>query len=171
MNKIVDLRRKTGLSQKQFSNKYNLSVRTLQQWEQGISKPIDSLTILISKDIDNSYGLRNKYKPNNINKWKICVKKPFKNFDRIYPIQQRKVSCLINDLIKNNKIDKIIIFGSSITDRCHISSDVDIYAESDDDVSLSNSYDFKYDLWTNKTVDERLKKEIYSKGVVVYGKD
>lgn len=171
MENIAKLRKKTGLSQKQFSDKYHLSVRTLQQWEQGISKPLDSLVMLISKDIENSQGLRFKYKPKNTNVWKICIEKPFLNCERVYPIQQRKVNSLINDLTANNSIDRIIIFGSSVTDRCHIGADVDIYVESEDDIKLNNIYDFEYDLWTNKSADERLKKEISSKGVIVYGKN
>ena len=36
MNDIKQLRQRTGLSQSKFAQKYNISVRTLQQWEQGI---------------------------------------------------------------------------------------------------------------------------------------
>lgn len=31
--------------------------------------------------------------------------------------------------------------------------------------------DFLYDLWTNYTVDENMKKEIFKKGVVVYERE
>lgn len=37
--KIKELRKKTGLSQSKFSAKFGIPVRTLQQWEQGISAP------------------------------------------------------------------------------------------------------------------------------------
>ncbi len=37
--KIKELRKKTGLSQSKFSAKFGIPVRTLQQWEQGISTP------------------------------------------------------------------------------------------------------------------------------------
>lgn len=168
MNKIRRLRNQTGLSQSKFAKKYNISVRTLQQWEQGISKPMDSLMDLIEKDITKDPGLRYKYVKKN-NTWMICIDNPFINTDKIYPIQQRKVKELIDDISLNNKINKIIIFGSSITDRCHIGSDVDIYVESDNKkIKLEKQYDFEYDLWTNNTVDEKLKKEINKKGVVVY---
>ena len=39
--KIKELRKKTGLSQSKFSSKFGIPVRTLQQWEQGISAPPD----------------------------------------------------------------------------------------------------------------------------------
>lgn len=36
---IKKIRDKTGLSQKAFAEKYGLSFRTVQQWEQGVSAP------------------------------------------------------------------------------------------------------------------------------------
>ena len=39
--RIKELRKKTGLSQSKFSSKFEIPVRTLQQWEQGISAPPD----------------------------------------------------------------------------------------------------------------------------------
>ena len=41
--KIKELRKKTGLSQSKFSAKFWIPVRTLQQWEQGISAPPEYL--------------------------------------------------------------------------------------------------------------------------------
>ena len=42
-DKIKELRKKTGLSQSKFSAKFGIPVRTLQQWEQGISAPPEYL--------------------------------------------------------------------------------------------------------------------------------
>ncbi|MBR1571330.1 MAG: helix-turn-helix domain-containing protein [Lachnospiraceae bacterium] len=41
--RIKELRKSTGLSQSKFSAKFGIPVRTLQQWEQGISAPPDYL--------------------------------------------------------------------------------------------------------------------------------
>lgn len=38
-DRIKELRKKTGLSQSKFSAKFGIPIRTLQQWEQGISAP------------------------------------------------------------------------------------------------------------------------------------
>ena len=38
-DRIKELRKKTGLSQSKFAAKFEIPVRTLQQWEQGISAP------------------------------------------------------------------------------------------------------------------------------------
>ncbi len=42
-DRIKELRKKTGLSQSKFSAKFGIPVRTLQQWEQGISAPPEYL--------------------------------------------------------------------------------------------------------------------------------
>ena len=35
---IVELRKKTGLSQSKFAEKYHIKLNTLTQWEQGLRK-------------------------------------------------------------------------------------------------------------------------------------
>ena len=46
--KIKELRKKTGLSQSKFSAKFGIPVRTLQQWEQGISAPPEYLVRMMT---------------------------------------------------------------------------------------------------------------------------
>ncbi|WP_026834601.1 helix-turn-helix domain-containing protein [Eubacterium xylanophilum] len=46
--RIKELRKKTGLSQSKFSAKFGIPVRTLQQWEQGISAPPEYLVRMMS---------------------------------------------------------------------------------------------------------------------------
>ena len=46
--RIKELRKKTGLSQSKFSAKFGIPVRTLQQWEQGISAPPEYLVRMIA---------------------------------------------------------------------------------------------------------------------------
>lgn len=106
-----------------------------------------------------------------MNKYKIVIQNPFENCELIYPIQQRKVKELIEYLKTNNNVETIIVFGSSVSDRCHVGSDVDIYVklkQNNKDKLIKKYFNFVFDLWTNFTVDEHLKKEIYKKGVVVY---
>ena len=75
-------------------------------------------------------------------------------------------------LKNNDNVIKIIVFGSSVTSKCHAGSDVDFYVEVKEDKRIITDYlDFLYDLWTNYTVDENMKKEIFKKGVVVYERE
>ena len=46
--RIKELRKKTGLSQSKFSAKFGIPVRTLQQWEQGISAPPEYLVRMMA---------------------------------------------------------------------------------------------------------------------------
>lgn len=101
--------------------------------------------------------------------WNICVKNPFLNCNRIYPMQQPKVKEFLDDVMKDNNVLKVIIFGSSVTYNCHSDSDVDIYLELKEDKKIDLHYhDFLFDLWNTFTVDSRLKNEILKTGVIVY---
>ena len=102
-------------------------------------------------------------------RWRICIDKPFVNCERIYPIQQRKIKELLDDVTRDSNVRKVIVFGSSVTQRCHQGSDVDLYIELDEAGNpITEVHDFPYDLWTNYTADDRLLREIADRGVVVY---
>ena len=155
------------MSQSQFAKKTGIPVRTLQQWEQNRSSPPEYVFNLINDKLDLQIK---KYTIADPKEYKICIQKPFKNCKKIYPIQQKKVRALLDELEQNKNINKAIIFGSSVTNKCHIGSDIDIYVESNENINpFHRQYDFEYDFWNNFTVDERLKNEIYKKGVIVYG--
>jgi len=66
-DKIKKLRKKTGLSQSKFAAKFGIPVRTLQQWEQGISAPPEYLVrmmayimLLEERDENNEQSKGNK---------------------------------------------------------------------------------------------------------------
>ena len=60
-------------------------------------------------------------------KQKDCIPVPFLNCEKIYLLQQKKLAQIISILKDNTSVDKIIIFGSSTINRCHINSDVDVF--------------------------------------------
>ena len=69
-------------------------------------------------------------------------------------------------------MQRIILFGSSVTTHCNVWSDVDLYVDLSEDVRLSKrGLDFDCDLWTTYTADENLKGEIFRTGVTVYEKE
>ena len=104
--------------------------------------------------------------------FKVCIQNPFTNCEQIYPIQQKKVRYLLDQLEGKENVQRVIIFGSSVTQHCHIGSDVDVYVELLEKERLFPELPpFELDVWTNFNVDDRLKLEILKKGVVVYGED
>lgn len=103
--------------------------------------------------------------------WRVCVDEPFKNCEKIYPTQQRKVKEFLSSL-EVRVVNRVIVFGSSTTGACRIDSDLDVFVELTGKVTLKlPCFDFELDLWTNFMVDDRLLEEIESTGVVVLGGD
>lgn len=104
-----------------------------------------------------------------LTKWKICIKEPFQNCEYIYPIQQKKISHLLSFFKQDTNIKSVYVFGSSISERCHIGSDIDLYLDLEEDKKVYyEANDFAVDLWTNYTVDKRLYEEIMKGCVLVY---
>lgn len=166
MSEIRQLRKESNLSQAKFAEKYSIPLRTLQEWEQGRSDPPVWAAGLIRQ---SSFHVRKNYPIPERKAWRICIDRPFRNCEKIYPIQQRKVRALIDSCSRYPDVLRILIFGSSVTDACHIGSDVDIYVEAPGkEFRLSDRFDFAIDLWTDRTADKRLKNEILKKGVCVY---
>ena len=105
--------------------------------------------------------------------WRVCIQDPFKNCEKIYPIQQKKVKQMINNIKEDSNVEKIVVFGSSVQDTCHTGSDVDFYIvlKQDQKITFKKTLSFMYDIWTNYTVDSRMYEEITKKGVTVYERD
>lgn len=127
------------------------------------------MSIIILENTERIGIMRNSIKTSDHRKWKICIDNPFMNCEYIHPLQQKRVAQLIEHLKNDNNINMIIIFGSSVTSRCHTDSDVDIYCDINEKKRVINKYlDFPYDLITNFSVDDILYNEICEKGVIVY---
>ncbi len=58
--KIKEMRKITGLSQVKFSKKYNVPVRTLQDWEAGKSSPPSYVIELLEFKIMQDFQKENK---------------------------------------------------------------------------------------------------------------
>lgn len=104
--------------------------------------------------------------------YKICIPDPFPNCEKVFPVQQWKVRELIDRYSIIPQVQRIILFGSSVTTHCNVWSDVDLYVDLSEDVRLSKrGLDFDCDLWTTYTVDDSLREEILRTGVTVYEKE
>ena len=105
--------------------------------------------------------------------WRVCIQDPCENCEKIYTIQQKKVKQMINNIKEDSNVEKIVVFGSSVQDTCHMGSDVDFYIvlKQDQKITFKETLSFMYDIWTNYTVDSRMYEEITKKGVTVYERD
>ena len=170
---IAGMRKQAHLSQGQLAELFDIPVRTIQQWEQGRSNPPDYVVAMVQELLPQKLAQVRKSSRYSIpekTRWRICIDRPFENCNRVHPLQQRKVRGLLDDITANTSVESVIVFGSSVTQRCHIGSDVDIFVEtSDEECLVSGSHDFPFDLWTPSTTDDRLMREIEATGVRVYG--
>lgn len=101
----------------------------------------------------------------------LAATKPFKNINRIFPTQQEDIRQMIEACKKDENIQRIIIFGSSVTSSCNPWSDIDIYFECQTPPKRYpgiKSSTAVFDKWDNFNADATLKQEIKEKGVVVY---
>ena len=107
----------------------------------------------------------------------LVVQTDCRNMDRIYPLKQRQVSDIIQIAKSFPVIKKVIVFGSSITPKCHIGSDLDLCVEADTDDGMTifelqkkigEVCNWNCDIVMYANLGERLKKIIQSEGVVVY---
>lgn len=55
---IKELRKKTGLSQSMFAQKFHIGIRTLQSWECGARKAPGYVVFMIARiiDLEEKYG-------------------------------------------------------------------------------------------------------------------
>lgn len=104
--------------------------------------------------------------------WNIVTEKRYQNRQHIFPTQQTDVGTLVEAFSSCPQVEKILIFGSSVTAACNPWSDIDIYVQLQEEVRLKRPLlPVPVDLWTNFTADESLLAEIKEKGVVVYERD
>lgn len=97
----------------------------------------------------------------------------------IFPSKQKDVQKAIEIAEKNEKIRRMIIFGSAVTMNCGIGSDIDIAIDApditDDDEFIAIAKPFRKALESeidiihlNSTQNDLLRNEILTKGVDVY---
>ena len=102
--------------------------------------------------------------------WKAVADK-FRNINLIFPTKQKAVSDIVKMCRADKNIHRVIVFGSAVTPRCNLWSDIDIYFEFRRNPwkypILGNAAQ-SLDKFCNFSVSKDFQKEIISKGVVVY---
>lgn len=172
MDKIKKLRHKSKMSQREFSKKFGIPVRTLQKWEQEESDPTPYLLSLIQAEITlEEYLDYTKYMIKPHNKFKRVIKNNFLNIEKVHPIQQKRIFKILKELKKHKEVKKVVVFGSSVTSLCNYESDIDLYVELSEDKNVKTyDVDCPVDYWTNFSTEKDMLDEIVRKGVVVYAR-
>lgn len=103
--------------------------------------------------------------------FRVVNKCKFKNNERIHPLQQQSIEDILKTFKSFEEVQKVIVFGSSIEERCGYESDIDLYVELSDEVNIKKySAEKPVDLWTNYNTPSEMYEEIIKKGVVIYEK-
>ncbi len=113
----------------------------------------------------------------NLKCFPIVVETDCKNIYRVYPLKQKIVARLFSIAPKYEEIRKIYIFGSSVTGRCNIDSDLDVCIDAD--VSdgmrifemqkeIGDACNWNCDILMYSNIGTALKETIHKEGVVIY---
>lgn len=107
----------------------------------------------------------------------VVVKTDCKNIRHVYPLKQRTVARLYEAALNHEVIRRIYVFGSSVTGRRNIDSDLDICIDADvsDGMKIYHMQkeigdicDWNCDIVMYSNIGERLRKTIREEGVVIY---
>lgn len=96
----------------------------------------------------------------------------------INPIKQDYVDKICDAAKESGIVNRLIIFGSAVTDHCDQESDLDICVDTDCEdnnralfklyVSMSRICDYNCDILTYSKLGEKIRNEVDQKGVLVY---
>ena len=113
----------------------------------------------------------------SLRQFPIVVHSECKNISHIYPLKQNAVAKVYSVASASDIVKKVYIFGSSVTGKCHIGSDLDICIDAD--VSDGKKvYDLQKDIgeicnWNCdilmfSNMGNKLKETVQKEGVVIY---
>ncbi len=102
--------------------------------------------------------------------WKIVTNDHFMNQQLIFPAAQPSVACIVRNAQKYDAVNKIVVFGSSITSAFSPVSDIDIMVEQADQKRylLAKGCQRGVDYWRREDCDAALLQEVEKNGVVVF---
>ena len=112
-----------------------------------------------------------------LKRFPVVVHTDCKNINRIYPIKQRQVAAIYDKAKDFDIIRKIIIFGSSVTARCKIDSDLDVCIDADTSDGMKvydmqkafgEVCDWNCDMIMYAHMGQALRETIQREGVVIY---
>ncbi len=112
-----------------------------------------------------------------LKKFPVTIHTDCKNICRIYPLKQRQVSDIYQAAKAFPEIKRILIFGSSVTPRCRIDSDLDICIDEtsgdgkkifDMQKAMGDISGWNCDIVMFGNLGEKMKETVVKEGVVIY---
>ena len=143
---LQTIRLEKGMSQYELAEKSGVNYRTLQDFDQGrkslynakgdmLIKLSNALEVPIESLLgsDNENRLLTYYdlfkKKTEEYRFPVVIKAPAYDASRVYPLKQKTVQALTRSLKKEKCVNRCILFGSSVSMRCHKDSDTDVAVE------------------------------------------
>lgn len=161
-------------------NIYDCRIKTILKIADALNISIETLlNIFDNKEI----VLSNSWEDNKQNKYQfpIIIKNDNYECSRIHPLMQKKINDVYKVVSKEETIEKVIVFGSSINIRCNNKSDIDLAIQLKDKFftlkdknkiseKIQEAVDYNADIiWLN-TIDlnSQLSKDIEEFGVTIF---
>ena len=111
--------------------------------------------------------------------WQVTrfVRTPYRNVNFIFPTKQRDVEILLDSLLSTfgDMIERVTVFGSSVTSACNPWSDIDICVEGILErpkfPKLENTTDVDFICGDDLAMSDSICREVRERGVVVYERE
>ena len=112
-----------------------------------------------------------------LNRFPVTVQTDRQTIDRIYPLKQKHVAEIRRRAAEFDIVRRIIVFGSSVTPKCTIDSDLDLCIDADvsDGLkvyklqkTLGEICDWNCDIIMYANMGHTLKQTAAREGVVIY---
>ena len=113
----------------------------------------------------------------SLERFPVTIQTDCPNIERIYPLKQRQVSEISKCAKQFDVVKRIIIFGSSVTPRCNVDSDLDICVDADTsdgmkvyevEKAIGDICDWNCDIIIFSNVGQSLRTTVQNEGVVIY---
>lgn len=155
-------------------------IKTIESIASALNISIEALLKLLS---NREIVLSNSWEDNKQNKYQFPIIIQNDNYEcsRIHPLMQKKINDIYTVVSKEEAIEKVIVFGSSINIRCNNKSDVDLAIQLKDKFFTKNNkniisekiqeaVEYNADIiWLNMIdLDSQLNKNINKLGVTIY---
>ena len=112
-----------------------------------------------------------------LRRFPVTVETDCKNIDRIYPLKQKQISEIYKKAALFPIIRKITVFGSSVTAKCNVDSDLDLCIDADTTNGLKiyemqkafgEACDWNCNIVMYSDIGNTLRETVLREGVVIY---